>query len=132
MLIPEPACPTSSLVTVELPAFTDRNGKKHNARYCYTSAKNGVVRWAHAGSGGQRSARLLSTNQLFEEAPLSYLQHLEAGEPKYYAELVHATFDTTPTGTMPTSRGQCCGSSGVSHRRPRSIKPQMASPMHCE
>ena len=100
MLIPEPACPTSSLVTVELPAFTDRNGKKHNARYCYTSAKNGVVRWAHAGSGGQRSARLLSTNQLFEEAPLSYLQHLEAGEPKYYAELVHATFDTTPTGTM--------------------------------
>ena len=102
MLIPEPACPTSSLVTVELPAFTDRNGKKHNARYCYTSvsAKNGVVRWAHAGSGGQRSARLLSTNPLFEEAPLSYLQHLEASEPKYYAELVHATFDTTPTGTM--------------------------------
>ena len=79
----------SSLVTFELPAFTDRNGKKHNARYCYTivSAKNGAVRWAHAGSGGQRSARLLNTNPLLKEAPLSYLQHLEADEPKHYAEL---------------------------------------------
>jgi hypothetical protein len=92
----------SSLVTFELPAFTDRNGKKHNARYCYTivSAKNGAVRWAHAGSGGQRSARLLNTNPLLKEAPLSYLQHLEADEPKHYAELLHATFGTAPTGTM--------------------------------
>ena len=78
------------------------NGKKHNARYCYTSvsAKNGAVRWAHAGSGGQRSARLSKANQLLEEAPLSYLQHLEADEPKHYAELLHATFGTAPTGTM--------------------------------
>ena len=78
------------------------NGKKHNARYCYTSvsAKNGAVRWAYSGSGGQRSARLSKANQLLEEAPLSYLQHLEADEPKHYAELLHATFGTAPTGTM--------------------------------
>ena len=99
--------PASSLVTFELPAFTDRNGKKHNARYCYTSvsAKNGAygavrVRWVHAGSSGQRRTRLLSTNPLLEEAPLSYLQHLEVCEPKHYAELLHATFGTAPTGTM--------------------------------
>eukprot|EP00900_Chrysochromulina_parva_P014307 jgi/Chrpa1/22878/Chrysochromulina_OHIO_Genome00003736-RA len=96
--------PASSLATFELPAFTDRNGKKHNARYCYTSvsAKNGAarVRWVHAGSSGQRRTRLLSTNPLLEEAPLSYLQHLEVCEPKHYAELLHATFGTAPTGTM--------------------------------
>ena len=114
LLISEPACPLSSLVTFELPAFTDRNGKKHNARYCYTSvsAKNGAVRvrWVHAGSSGQRRTRLLSTNPLLEEAPLSYLQHLEVCEPKHYAELLHATFGTAPTGTMQKAFSLQCAS----------------------
>jgi hypothetical protein len=92
----------SRLVTFELPAFTDRNGKRHNARFCYTSvsAKNGAVRWAYSGSSVQRKEKLRKANPLLKEAPLSYLQHLEADEPKHYAELLHATFGTAPTGTM--------------------------------
>ena len=102
MPISEPACPTLSLVTFELPAFTDLNGKRHNARFCYTSvsAKNGAVRWAYSGSSVQRKEKLRKANPLLKEAPLSYLQHLEADEPKHYAELLHATFGTAPTGTM--------------------------------
>ena len=102
MPISEPACPTLSLVTFELPAFTDLNGKRHNARFCYTSvsAKNGAVRWAYSGSSVQRKEKLRKANPLLKEAPLSYLQHLEADEPRHYAELLHATFGTAPTGTM--------------------------------
>ena len=85
----------SARTAFDIPAF-ELDGKKYNARLCYTVAKHGVVKWAHTSSNVQREEKLAKANPFLEEAPVSYLQWLEdnerLGEREYYQKVLCASF----------------------------------------